>query len=45
MASYMIERGEHRIYFAGDTGYGPHFKEIHDRLGNIDLALLPIGAF
>ena len=34
-----------RVYFAGDTGDGPHFGAIADRLGPIDLALLPIGAY
>jgi len=33
------------VYFAGDTGYGPHLAEIGRRLGPIRLALLPIGAF
>jgi len=33
------------IYFAGDTGYGKHFKDIRDRLGPIDLAFIPIGAY
>lgn len=33
------------IFFAGDTGYGPHFFEVSDRLGRIDVALLPIGAY
>lgn len=34
-----------KIYFGGDTGYGPHFKETHQRLGAMDLALIPIGAY
>lgn len=33
------------IYFAGDTGYGPHFKTIRQTIGPIDLAILPIGAY
>ena len=42
---FLIEAGGHRILFAGDTGYGPHFREIAARLGPVDLALLPIGAY
>jgi L-ascorbate metabolism protein UlaG (beta-lactamase superfamily) len=34
-----------RIYFAGDTAYASFFGDIRDRLGPIDLALLPIGAY
>jgi L-ascorbate metabolism protein UlaG (beta-lactamase superfamily) len=42
---FLIEAGGHRILFAGDTGYGPHFREIAARLGPVELALLPIGAY
>lgn len=42
---YVITISGKRIFFAGDTGYGPHFKMIHQRLGSVDLSLLPIGAY
>jgi L-ascorbate metabolism protein UlaG (beta-lactamase superfamily) len=34
-----------RIYFAGDTGYGHWFGRIAARCPDIDLALLPVGAY
>jgi L-ascorbate metabolism protein UlaG (beta-lactamase superfamily) len=42
---FLIEAGGYRILHGGDSGYGPHFREIAARLGPIDLALLPIGAY
>ena len=42
---FLIEADGRRILHAGDSGYGPHFTEIAARLGPIDLALLPIGAY
>jgi L-ascorbate metabolism protein UlaG (beta-lactamase superfamily) len=41
----MLRHGATQLYFAGDTGYGAHFAAIRRRLGPIDLALLPIGAY
>jgi len=44
-SGFMIQVNQRRIYFAGDSGYGGFFREIRHRLGPIDLAMLPIGAY
>jgi len=43
--AFVIEAQERRIYFAGDTGYGPHFNLTRERLGEMHLSFLPIGAY
>jgi L-ascorbate metabolism protein UlaG (beta-lactamase superfamily) len=42
---FLIEENGRRIYFAGDTAYTSYFREIRQRYGAPDLALLPIGAY
>jgi L-ascorbate metabolism protein UlaG (beta-lactamase superfamily) len=42
---FVIEANGLTAYFAGDTGYGPHFGAIRVACAPIDLALLPIGAY
>jgi N-acyl-phosphatidylethanolamine-hydrolysing phospholipase D len=44
-AGWVIEGPTRRFYHAGDTGYFAGFKEIGNRLGPIDLAAMPIGAY
>lgn len=42
---YVISFKEKNIFFAGDTGFGPHFEQIKERFGAFSVALLPIGAY
>ncbi|MCZ8238081.1 MAG: MBL fold metallo-hydrolase [Leptospiraceae bacterium] len=43
--SYAFIGSKSKIYFAGDTGYFKGFKEIGEKFGGFDLAILPIGAY
>lgn len=43
--AWVIGAKEGRVYFAGDTGYGPHFAKTGGALGPFRLAILPIGAY
>ena len=36
---------DQRVYYSGDTGYCPVFKEIGKKFGPFDLTVLPIGAY
>ena len=43
---WIVQLGDYRFYFAGDTGYGAQlFPMIGEIFAPIDLALLPIGAY
>ncbi|WP_186758243.1 MBL fold metallo-hydrolase [Echinicola salinicaeni] len=44
-ASWIIKSENTSIYFSGDGGYGPHFKEIGKRHGPFDLALMECGQY
>ena len=33
------------VYFGGDTGYAGHFKLTYEKLGAMDVSLVPIGAY
>ena len=44
-SGFLLSGGPMPVLFAGDSGDGPHWRQIHDRLGAPGLALLPIGAY
>ncbi len=44
-AGFIIDLPSLRTLFVGDSGYSNDFKAIADRLGTVDLALVPIGAY
>lgn len=43
--SFMIQSANKTIYFAADTAYDVHFKEIATIFPNIDIAFMPVGAY
>lgn len=43
--SWLILGQETKIFFSGDSGYAPHFKEIGDKYGPFDLTLMECGQY
>lgn len=43
--SWVIATPKRRVYFSGDSGYGPHFKEIGGKYGPFDLTLMECGQY
>ncbi|MCO7199692.1 MBL fold metallo-hydrolase [Pseudoalteromonas sp. OANN1] len=42
---WILEHQGNTLFFAGDTGYSPHFKDIQEKYGDIDVCLLPIASY
>jgi len=42
---WVVEAPGKRLFFAGDTGYSKDFKDIGKRFPQMDLSLIPIGAY
>ena len=43
--SWIVRAPEARVFFSGDSGYGPHFAEIGDKYGPFDLTLMECGQY
>lgn len=43
--SWVITGEKDNIFFSGDGGYGTHFKEIGERFGPFDLAMMECGQY
>jgi L-ascorbate metabolism protein UlaG (beta-lactamase superfamily) len=44
-SSWVVKSAHQRFYFSGDSGYGPHFKEIGDLYGPIDFVMMECGQY
>jgi L-ascorbate metabolism protein UlaG (beta-lactamase superfamily) len=42
---WVLDDGQHRIWFSGDGGYGDHFKEVGQRLGPFDIGFMECGQY
>jgi L-ascorbate metabolism protein UlaG (beta-lactamase superfamily) len=44
-SSWVIQSEDENIYFSGDSGYASHFKEIGEKYGPFDIALMECGQY
>lgn len=44
-SSFILKTKEHNLYLGGDSGYDAHFKEIGDKYGQFDIAILEAGQY
>jgi L-ascorbate metabolism protein UlaG (beta-lactamase superfamily) len=44
-SSFKLTTPNHKLYLGGDSGYGSHFKEIGEKHGPFDLAILECGQY
>ena len=45
MGQFSVRYPQQKIYYSGDSGYGPHFKAIGDEFGPVDLAIMENGQY
>ena len=45
MGQFPFVTPQQKIYYSGDSGYGPHFKAIGDEFGPVDLKIMENGQY
>ncbi|KKY90633.1 beta-lactamase [Enterobacter cloacae] len=43
--SFMFVTPQRKVYYSGDSGYGPHFSAIGEQFGEVDLAIMENGQY
>ena len=43
--AFAVETPQRKLFFSGDSGYGPHFRAIGERFGGFDLVALNMGQY
>jgi L-ascorbate metabolism protein UlaG (beta-lactamase superfamily) len=41
----MFVTPEQKVYYSGDSGYGPHFRAIGEQFGEVDFAIMENGQY
>lgn len=44
-SSFILKTSAHNLYLGGDSGYDSHFKEIGEKHGSFDIAILECGQY
>ena len=44
-SSFILKAKDHNLYLGGDSGYDSHFKEIGNKYGPFDIAILEAGQY
>lgn len=44
-SAYVLQTPTHVLFLGGDSGYGDHFKMIHEKFPSFDIALLECGQY
>jgi L-ascorbate metabolism protein UlaG (beta-lactamase superfamily) len=44
-SSWTVKGSRYSAYYSGDTGYAPHFRQTRERLGDMDLTVIKVGAY